>query len=89
MERQQYGLTSWLPTTNILVVIGRIYRYRYKCNYLKPKRVCSIFLAFLESKLNFEHFKENEPHSFSVSEIIDSERRGYSNALKILFLKTL
>ena len=28
-------LTRWLPTTSILVVIERIYRYQFKSNYLK------------------------------------------------------
>ena len=43
-----------------------------------------VFIAFLESKLKFEHFekkkRKNEPHSLSISEIIDTERRGYLNA---------
>ena len=40
-----------------------------------------IFIAFLEFTLNFEHFeKKNEPHSLSLSEVIDSERRAYLNA---------
>ena len=40
----------------------------------KPKRFCSIFIAFLESTLNCQHFeRKNEPHSLSVSAIIDSE----------------
>ena len=39
------------------------------------------FIAFLESALNFEHFeKKNEPHSSSISEVIDSQRRAYLNA---------
>ena len=39
------------------------------------------FIAFLECKLNLEHFekKKNEPHSSSISEVIDSERRAYLN----------
>ena len=46
----------------------------------KPKWFCSIFIAFLESTLNFEHFeRKNEPHSLSISETIDSKRRGYLN----------
>ena len=28
---------------------------------------------FLESTLNFENFKESEPHSSSISEVIDSK----------------
>ena len=32
-------------------------------------------------QLNLEHFeKKNEPHSSSISEVIDSGRRVYSNA---------
>ena len=39
------------------------------------------FIAFFESALNFEHFeKENEPHSSSISEVIDSQRPVYLNA---------
>ena len=44
----------------------------------------------MESTLNFEHFeKKPEPHSLSISEVLDSERHAYLNALKVLFLKTL
>ena len=36
------------------------------------------FIAFFEFPLNFEHFeKTNEPHSSSISEVIDSDRRAY------------
>ena len=38
------------------------------------------FIAFLESTLNFENFEKIEPRSLSISEITDSERRGYRNA---------
>ena len=38
---------------------------------------CCVFIEFLESKLNFQHF---EPTSLSISEVIDSERRAYLNA---------
>ena len=34
----------------------------------KPKKICSIFIAFLESTLNCQHFeRKNEPRSLSVS----------------------
>ena len=52
----------------------------------KPKIFCFIFIAFLESTLSFEHFekkrkrKKKEPPRFSISEVIDSERRAYLNA---------
>ena len=46
----------------------------------KPKTFCRFFIAFLKSTLNFEHFeKKNEPHSSSISEVVDSERHGYLN----------
>ena len=36
------------------------------------------FIAFLEFPLNFDYFeKTNEPHSSSISEVIDSDRRPY------------
>ena len=50
------------------------------CNYFKNEKYFAA-MQFLESKLNFEHFeKKNEPHSLSISSIIDSEKRGYLNA---------
>ena len=60
--------------------MGRIYRYQFKCSYLKNQKHFSIFYRNLESTLNFEHFEnKNEPHSLSISEVIDSERRAYLN----------
>ena len=35
------------------------------------------FIAFLKTTLNFEQKEKNESHRLSISEIIDSERRGY------------
>ena len=47
----------------------------------KLERFSRLFIAFFESALNFEHFeKKNEPHSSSISEVIDSQRRVYLNA---------
>ena len=46
----------------------------------KPKAFCSKFIAFLESVLNFEHFKKIKTHSLGISEIIDSKRSSYLNA---------
>ena len=41
----------------------------------KKKTFCCIFIAFVESTLNLEHFwkkkKKKEPHSFSISKVID------------------
>ena len=55
------------------------------------KILCSIFIAFLESTLSFNHFekKKKELRSWSISEVIDSERRAYLNLYGVLFLKTL
>ena len=40
----------------------------------KQKRFCQLFAAFLKSRLNFKRFEtKDEPHSFSVSEMTDSE----------------
>ena len=65
-----------MPTTSILVLIERIYRYQIKPNYLKNRKfLAAFFFAFLESELNFQCLeKKNEPHTSSVSEVIDSER---------------
>ena len=48
----------------------------------KPKNVCWIVIAPLESKLNFEYFKtqKNEPHGLSIPDVSDSERCAYLNA---------
>ena len=57
----------------------------------KLKILCSIFIAFLESTLSFNHFekkKKKELRSLSISEVIDSERRAYLNLYGVLFLKT-
>ena len=36
----------------------------------------------------FSTFWKKQPYRISTSEIIESERRGYLNAWKVLFLKT-
>ena len=42
---------------------------------LKEKSFSQFFAAFLKSRLNFEHFekKKDDPGSFGISEITDSE----------------
>ena len=60
--------------TSAFVIIGRVYRCKYKCNFLRNQ------IHFVESTCNFEYFEENEPCSLNISEIIDSERRSYLNA---------
>ena len=45
----------------------------------KPKPF--IKFLFFGICINFKHFeKKNEPHSLSIFEVIDSERRTYLNA---------
>ena len=47
----------------------------------KSKPFSKFFITFSESTLNFKQFeKKKEPHSSSISEVIDSERRAYLNA---------
>ena len=47
----------------------------------KLKTFSQFFIEFLESTLNLEHFeKKDEPHSSSIYEVTDSERRAYLNA---------
>ena len=49
-----------------------------------------LFIAFLESAINFEHFEKNsEPHASSISEVNDSQGRVFLSGLKVFFLKTL
>ena len=39
---------------------------------------------------NLENFqKKDEPHSLTISEIIDAEKRGYLNVLKVLLQNTI
>ena len=46
----------------------------------KPKFFSGFSTAFVGSTSNSEYFEnKDEPHSLSISEIIDSKRRGYLN----------
>ena len=46
----------------------------------KQKTFSGFFIAFLKCALNLEHFqKKDEFSSLIISEIIDTERRGYLN----------
>ena len=47
-------ITSGLPTTCILVVIERIYRYQFKNIIWKTINFCDILVPFLESTLNLQ-----------------------------------
>ena len=46
----------------------------------KPKIFCSVFLAFLESTLNFQCFEKKMNLKKSISGAIASERCVYLNA---------
>ena len=44
---------------------------------LKPNSVSDFFVRFLESTSNVKHFgKDDDRHSYFISEIIDSQRLG-------------
>ena len=52
---------------------------------LKQKAFSGLFIAFLKSTWNGEHFqKKGESSSLSFSEIIDSKRGGYLSTWKAL-----
>ena len=52
---------------------------------LKQKTFSGVFIAFLKSTWNGEHFqKQGQSSSLSISEIIDSKRGGYLSAWKAL-----
>ena len=72
-------LTYWLPIISIIFVIGRIYSNPLKCNCLKNKKFFLNFLPYfwnLHQILNIFFKKRYDPHSLSISEIIDCERLG-------------
>ena len=51
----------------------------------KPKRFSSIFIAFFKFTKIFERFERKDKlHSLNISEVIDTEERGFLNARKLL-----
>ena len=55
----------------------------------KQKIFSGFFIAFLKFVLNLEHFeKKGEYPSRVISKIIESERGGYLNVLKVLLQST-
>ena len=71
---------------SILVIIGRIYRNEFKCNYLKPKNVYQNFISFSKFTESLEHFeKKYEFHNLSISPIIDSVKHSYLNVWRSCF----
>ena len=56
----------------------------------KEKTFSGLFIAFLKSAWNLEHFqKKYEYRSLIISEIIDAERRGYLNVWKVWLQSTI
>ena len=56
----------------------------------KQKTFSGLFIAFLKSAWNLEHFqKKYEYRSLIISEIIDAERRGYLNVWKVWLQSTI
>ena len=56
----------------------------------KQKTFSGFFLAFLKYALNLEDFeKKDEYPSLVISKVIDSERGGYLNVLKVLLQNTI
>ena len=65
-------LTHWLLMESILFLIETIYRYQFRYNYLRNKKL--FLTTFLKSRLNFKHFeKKYDRHSFYILEFTDSE----------------
>ena len=69
-------LTRWLWMTIIFVIIGRIYRYKVKCNCLGNERhFAAFFIAFLQFTLTVEpcwkkwasFLKDSEKYSWNIS----------------------
>ena len=56
----------------------------------KQKAFSQFFVAFSKSTLNFEHFqKRDDSHSFIISEITHSGKRGKIYVQKVPFQKIL
>ena len=56
----------------------------------KQKTFCGFFLEFLKCAWNLEHFEKREKYSgLIISEMMDCERGGYLNILKVLLQKTM
>ena len=56
----------------------------------KPKTFIQIFIAFLKSTWNFQHFGEKgELHSLNISEVIDTGECRFLNSQNLLLQNTL
>ena len=62
---------------SILLIIGKLYRDKFKYNYLRKKYLLWIFAPFLISTSTFEHFdKKYEPDSLYISRITEYKSHG-------------
>ena len=76
--------------TTIPEAICRVSHNNFKRHYLKKKDFFWFFIAFLKCAWNLENFpKKDEYPSLIISEIIDTEKRGYLNVLKVLLQNTI
>ena len=78
------------PITCIAFIIDRNSCNKFKRNYVEN------YQHLLEALLNFRNLhkissilKKDHLHCFNMSEVIDSKKCGYLNALKLLFQNTL
>ena len=56
----------------------------------KQNTFSRFFIAFLKCALNLEHFEIKDVYSsLVISKVIDSERGGYLNVLKVLLQNTI
>ena len=66
--------------TSVLIIIRITFHNHFKRNFLRKKKLLSKFsLGFLNAHKILNILKKTEPHSFSISEFIDSQERGYLN----------
>ena len=57
-------ITCWLPTTSILVLIERIYRYEIKLNYLKNRKFFPVFFCIFGIRIIFLMFWQKKRASY-------------------------
>ena len=76
--------------TSISAAIWRVYSKHFKRHYIKKKDFFWFFIAFLKCAWNLDYFpKKDEYPSLIISEIIDAEKHGYLNVLKVLLQNTI
>ena len=79
MQKDVYiRFTRSLLMMSILAILGRIYRYYFKCNYPKNSDLHPFYYIF-GIYIKLLALKKNKSHKLSISEINDFGRRGYLN----------